>query len=459
MKRLFLAIFVSVLALAVWGEERSYSIVFGAETASTTSLNNSNFTSAVSCGASFIDAVTSVAAVFPESDAVRLSSNKVNGKFNIALAAEAQVVATRIEVNARRYDNDRDAEALILLNGETIYIPEITANDYVLMLPKTPERKLTNIIIDAERRVYIHSITVYYDSANGDVKPERETVAAPVILPAGGTVGYGTNVSMSCPTEGARVYYTVDGADPTSVAMPYESPFAIFNDMVVKAFATKEGMNPSEVTVANFKVRNPEATQTAAFDFSNPSTLTPAMETPGQKEFISLDGRTFSDGDVAIGFTAGDSGNHVRLYHSYDAGVDVRVYNGETVTLRSLNPNMTLLKAEFDVSLSGAATGSADVNFDPSVGSYEWLDNTWTAPADEAVSELTLTSIQQSRFSAVRVTLQRTMGISGIDIDHDERAVYYTLQGLRVANPGPGIYIRVTPAKAEKVIIRPYRPI
>lgn len=456
MRNLFLT-FILFLAVGLHAgaEERSFSIVFGTETPSTTSLTSSNFTSAVSSGASYIEKATGVAAVFPETDAIRMSSNKTNGKFSISLAESARVAATKIVINARRYDNDRDIEALLIVNGETIYIPEITANDYALNFPSVEGRKLTDIIIDAERRVYIRSITVYYDSADGEVEPERETVATPVIIPGSGTISYGTNVTINCLTPGARIYYTMDGTDPTSAATLYEAPFAVFSDMAVKAFAVKDDMNPSEIAIATYKVRNSEATQTAVFDFSTPSTLNPPLDAPGQKEFVSLDGRTFSDGDVAISFMAAGAGNHVRLYHSYDAGIDVRIYDGETIILRSLNPNMTLLKAEFEVSLSGAATGTSDVNFNPSEGSYEWLTNTWSAPADEAVSEVELTSIQQSRFSAVRVTLQRTMGIDGIEYDHDERALYYTPQGLRVSQPGPGLYIRVTPTKAEKVIIKP----
>lgn len=455
MKHLCLLLIVAVSALLARAEERSFSIVFGAETPSSTSLKNDNFTSAVSSGKSYIKGVTSVVAVFPEADAIRLSSNKTNGKFNIALTDEASVAATRIEVKARRYDNQRDADAYIVLNGETIYIPEVTAADYSLSLPSASSRKLTNLIVDADRRVYIHSITVYYDSATGDVEPELETVATPVIVPGGGTVSYGTNVSMSCATEGAVIYYTIDGAEPTSAATVYSEPFAVFSDMSVKAFAVKEGMNPSEMAVANLKVRNSEASLTAEFDFANPASLNPSVEAPAQKEFVSLDGRTFTDGDVAVSFTAAGDGNHVRLYHSYDAGIDVRVYDGESVTVRSLNPNMTLLSAEFEMSLSGGSTGSSDVNFEASTGEYEWLTNTWTAQADESVSEVVLTSGMQSRFSALRVKLQRTMGIDGIENDHDERAAYYTLQGLRVSQPGTGIYIRVTPTKAEKVIIRP----
>ena len=42
--------------------------------------------------------------------------------------------------------------------------------------------------------------------------------------------------------------------------------------------------------------------------------------------------------------------------------------------------------------------------------------------------------------------------IEGITVDSDAEAVYYNLQGIRVANPGNGIYIRVQGGKTTKVI-------
>ena len=45
-------------------------------------------------------------------------------------------------------------------------------------------------------------------------------------------------------------------------------------------------------------------------------------------------------------------------------------------------------------------------------------------------------------------------GITGIEAGNDTEAVYYNLQGVRVENPAPGLYILISGDKAEKVIIR-----
>ncbi|MDE5642745.1 MAG: starch-binding protein [Muribaculaceae bacterium] len=47
-----------------------------------------------------------------------------------------------------------------------------------------------------------------------------------------------------------------------------------------------------------------------------------------------------------------------------------------------------------------------------------------------------------------------TSGIDAIDSDSDSPAEYYNLQGVRVAEPAPGMYIMVRNGKASKVIIR-----
>lgn len=438
-------------------EERSYSIVFGAENASTTTLTNETFMNAVSAGSSYISDVTSVVNVFAETDGIKLSSSKKAGKFNIHLASAAQVVARRIVVNASRYDNDRDADASIMLNSETLYIPEITPADYVLAIPSRPASKLTNLIVDADQRVYIHSITVVYDSAQGDVPSETETVATPVFTPAGGTISAGTAVEINCATGGATVYYTVDGTTPTSASTVYTEPIVVFNDITLKAFADKEGMNPSELATAAFSVRNAAATQTAEFNFYDPTTLNPAVAMPGEKESVDLDGRTFTDGDVAISFTASTSGNtHVRLYHPYDSeGCDVRIYDGETLTVRSMNPNLLVSEIKFEMSLSGAATGSADINFYPSEGEFDWASETWTA-SGAGVGEVALTSLNQSRLSGMTVKLESTSAVRAIEMDHDRDEAYYTIYGLRVcaSTLAPGLYIRVRGSHADKIVVR-----
>ena len=441
-------------ALAGMARERSYTISFGAPTASTSTLTNDTFMSAVSDGAGYIDHITSVVAVFPETDAIRLSSQKTNGKFNIHLAEKAQVVATKIVVEARRYDNDRDLEAALLLNSEYLYITSPADEYYTLAIPSRPEKLLTNIIIDAEHRVYIKAINVYYDDAQGTVEPEMETVATPVITPAGGTVTAGAEVSISCATPDAAIYYTVDGADPSTSSLRYEAPFAVHNSLSVRAFAVKDGMKPSETAIANYTVRNPEAELVAVFDFAAPETLNPAVAAPAQKESVLLDGRTFTDGDVAITFHASATGNtHVRLYGSYDAGTDLRLYDEDVVTVSSLNPAYCISAINVTISHSGS---DSDAWFLASAGEWTWETDSW-ASGDERVTSVDLASYQQSRITSMTVTLTNdsSAGLAAVTAGEPTRTRYYNLQGMSVSNPAPGqLYIRITDARVDKVIVK-----
>lgn len=47
--------------------------------------------------------------------------------------------------------------------------------------------------------------------------------------------------------------------------------------------------------------------------------------------------------------------------------------------------------------------------------------------------------------------LDKTLGVNGVDAD-EAAAEYYTLQGVKVANPEHGIYIRVSDGKASKIV-------
>ena len=78
------------------------------------------------------------------------------------------------------------------------------------------------------------------------------TVATPVITPNGGEIEAGTTISISCATEGATIYYSTNGAEPTTV---YSAPFALNNVATVKAVAKKEGWNDSEIAAASFTIK------------------------------------------------------------------------------------------------------------------------------------------------------------------------------------------------------------
>ena len=79
-------------------------------------------------------------------------------------------------------------------------------------------------------QVRIKKITIDY---TGGTAP---AVATPVI--SGTTPFLGsTQVSIACDTEGASIYYTIDGADPTNESTAYSAPFELTESATVKAIA------------------------------------------------------------------------------------------------------------------------------------------------------------------------------------------------------------------------------
>ena len=81
-----------------------------------------------------------------------------------------------------------------------------------------------------------------------------ETVATPTFTPAAGTYTEAQNVTIACATEGASIYYTLDGTDPTVNSTAYTAAIAISETKTVKAFAVKEGMNNSEIASALYTI-------------------------------------------------------------------------------------------------------------------------------------------------------------------------------------------------------------
>lgn len=92
-------------------------------------------------------------------------------------------------------------------------------------------------------------------------KSKVQNAAAPVITQVAGN-GI-TNVSISCTTAGATIYYTLDGTEPTEASPVYAEAFDVTTDsIVVKAFATAHGYNPSSVATAVISVKAQAAAPT-----------------------------------------------------------------------------------------------------------------------------------------------------------------------------------------------------
>ena len=78
---------------------------------------------------------------------------------------------------------------------------------------------------------------------------------APVIDPNGGSFSESCKVSITA-QEGATIFYTTDGTDPTSDSNKYTAPFTITKNATVKAIAIKENARDSKIASAKFTKRS-----------------------------------------------------------------------------------------------------------------------------------------------------------------------------------------------------------
>lgn len=82
--------------------------------------------------------------------------------------------------------------------------------------------------------------------------PPQETVATPTFNPVGGTYYEAQLVTISCATEGASIFYTLDGTNPTESSTVYTEAISISQTTTVKAIAVKEGYLNSGIASATY---------------------------------------------------------------------------------------------------------------------------------------------------------------------------------------------------------------
>lgn len=85
-----------------------------------------------------------------------------------------------------------------------------------------------------------------------------EQVAAPVFDPAPGTYQGAQNVTITCETAGADIYYTTDGSEPSTSSTKYNGAINISKTTTIKAIAVKGGMTDSEVATAEYNIATPD---------------------------------------------------------------------------------------------------------------------------------------------------------------------------------------------------------
>ncbi|MDY6297624.1 MAG: BACON domain-containing carbohydrate-binding protein [Alloprevotella sp.] len=253
------------------------------------------------------------------------------------------------------------------------------------------------------------------------------SVEAPTFSPAAGTYADAQSVTISTATDGATVYYTTDGTEPTDASTPYTKEINISTTTTLKAIAYKGGESSTVATATYYicSAANPyTVTEALAFPeypangvyvqgiVSTAPTQTPTSN--GQLTYyISVDGQATDQLQVYKGlglnqatFTAQDDiqvgdevtiyGN-VKIYNStkeFDTGNYLVAFNRPVVATPSITvniPNPADVNAdggdnEFEVTYTNLAADPqlavvfCDANGDAVAdGTYNWITATYNA--------------------------------------------------------------------------------
>ena len=99
---------------------------------------------------------------------------------------------------------------------------------------------------------YNFFIDLFVKTEGGDTP--TPVVATPTFTPAAGEYYEAQEVAISCTTEDATIYYTLDGTDPTVESAVYETPISIDVTTTVKAMAAKEGYDNSAIAESVYTI-------------------------------------------------------------------------------------------------------------------------------------------------------------------------------------------------------------
>ncbi|MBO7239223.1 MAG: chitobiase/beta-hexosaminidase C-terminal domain-containing protein [Bacteroidaceae bacterium] len=211
--------------------------------------------------------------------------------------------------------------------------------------------------------------------------PGVETVATPVITAESTTFNEGESltVTIKTETEGAEIYYTLDGSDPVENGALYEGEIELTETTTVKAVAMLDGWNNSEVAEATFTAIDPKG-----------GTFELVASELGVANGVEVKELTF--GNVTATFALGSNSNAPKYYSS---GTAIRCYGGNTITFTGAK-GVTITGIELTY---GSSDGSNAITADCGTFSV----NTWTGASNEVVLTVGGTSGNR-RIAKIKVT-------------------------------------------------------
>ena len=148
----------------------------------------------------------------------------------------------------------------VIVNAAQGYVVHYTLDGST---PNENSNKAENGLIDlssvAGESVTIKAYAAKEGKENSEIATvtyQKKKVSSPVINPESKKFLEPIEVAITA-EEGAMIYYTQDGSEPSSSSTPYEKPFLLEKAAIVKAIAVMEGCTDSEIATAEYSSKTP----------------------------------------------------------------------------------------------------------------------------------------------------------------------------------------------------------
>jgi hypothetical protein len=123
-------------------------------------------------------------------------------------------------------------------------------------------------------------------------------VATPVISPGTGSYNLPQNITMTCPTSGALIYYTTNGIEPipgTFYTKTYTGPFTLASNTILRAVAIRSSMVQSPTALAQLTISNSQQVATPVIgpgtgSYSSAQTASISCATSGTTIYYTTSG-------------------------------------------------------------------------------------------------------------------------------------------------------------------------
>ncbi len=175
------------------------------------------------------------------------TTTAIEGLSNVALKARTSNLNVKMDVcyseDGENWTVGKTHTFTATGTGEDVSLAIPSGNQYV----KFEVSSSSTAPSSGNYKLIVDDVVFTYSS--GSATP---TCATPTFSPAGNAYIDAQNVTIACETEGATIYYTTDGTDPTTGSSVYSSPIAVSANTTIKALAAKAGCNNSSIASAEY---------------------------------------------------------------------------------------------------------------------------------------------------------------------------------------------------------------